>query len=83
MLEDHRIGCLPELFYIPEYVSKDDEERLCQAIRGSKAPWIKAGSRSFCKNALFSPALASWAYVEGLTVSFAFTYESNGIENTS
>ncbi|KAK9907716.1 hypothetical protein WJX75_008717 [Coccomyxa subellipsoidea] len=45
MLEDHRIGCLPELFYIPEYVSKDDEERLCQAIRGSKAPWIKVSGR--------------------------------------
>lgn len=46
MLEKHRIGLLPEIFYIPEYISVDDEERLCQAIRASKAPWIKAGLRS-------------------------------------
>ncbi|EIE18199.1 hypothetical protein COCSUDRAFT_54973 [Coccomyxa subellipsoidea C-169] len=45
MLEKHRIGWLPEIFYIPEYISVDDEERLCQTIRASKAPWIKVSGR--------------------------------------
>lgn len=42
MLEAHRVGRLPELFYIPDFVSVEDENRLLDAIVSSKAPWIQA-----------------------------------------
>ncbi|BDA47812.1 Alpha-ketoglutarate-dependent dioxygenase alkB homolog 6 [Coccomyxa sp. Obi] len=45
MLEAHRVGRLPDLFYIPDFVSIDDETRLVNAIGSSKAPWIQVSGR--------------------------------------
>lgn len=41
MLENYRVGDLPNVFYIPDYISKEEEERLLGRVRSCKAPWTE------------------------------------------
>ena len=41
MLEDYHVGDLPNVSYIPDYISKEEEERLLERISSCKAPWTE------------------------------------------
>ena len=41
MLDNYRVGDLPNVFYIPDYISKEEEERLLERVSSCKAPWTE------------------------------------------
>jgi len=40
-LENHRVGNLPTLFYVPDYISAAEEAQLLSEVRSSKAKWTQ------------------------------------------
>lgn len=47
-LERFRVGSLPSLYYIPEAVSVQEEERLLREIRASKQAWKVVSGKAAC-----------------------------------
>ncbi|GMH44317.1 hypothetical protein BSKO_12251 [Bryopsis sp. KO-2023] len=44
-LSKYRVGSLPRLYYIPDYITSDVEERLLQKTFEKKAKWVKLSGR--------------------------------------
>lgn len=44
-LGEFRVGSLPSIFYVPGFVSEDEEERLLREVHASKAKWTQARER--------------------------------------
>lgn len=48
-LERFRVGTLPSLYYIPEAIGAEEEQRLLREIRASKQAWkTVSGKRQGC-----------------------------------
>lgn len=40
-LSDHKVGNLPEVCYIPEYISREEEQSLLSNIEGTRSNWTQ------------------------------------------
>ena len=40
-LNTYRVGDLPDVFYIPDYISREEEQSLLNNINGTKAKWTQ------------------------------------------
>mmetsp|Transcript_28745 Transcript_28745/g.80933 ORF Transcript_28745/g.80933 Transcript_28745/m.80933 type:complete len:236 (-) Transcript_28745:383-1090(-) len=45
ILSERRVGSLPKVHYIPEYVTEVQEARLLEEVRSSKAKWTQVSGR--------------------------------------
>ena len=45
MLEEFRVGSLANVYYIPEYITSEEEERLIERLRSCKIPWTEVTSK--------------------------------------